>query len=146
MFKIHKKKKGKKKYSTEFIGESGFTYPFGYVDTDAYIFLGKGRPVRAIFDIVFAYGTNRPDNIGWVNKVIPRYYIESGKVIFVQRQKGIPKETEDKIFQSSLPSNVKTMSNSTTKILEKMLKTALELLILNYRQVCPKVIQLLILI
>lgn len=111
----NKKKKRIKKNDTEFIGESGFTYPFGYTDTDPYIFLGKGKPVRAVFDIVFAYGTNRPDKIGWVNKVIPRYFIESGKVVFIQRQKGIPKETEDKIFQNSLPSNVETMNNSTAK-------------------------------
>lgn len=106
------KKREKKKEKSQFRGDSGFTYSLGYVDTDAYLFLGKGRMVRAIFDITFAYGTHNPDSIGWVTKLIPSEYIRSGQIVIVQRQKGVDKSTENKIFEKTLASSMATIENS----------------------------------
>lgn len=106
-----KKTKSKAKNITKFIGEPGFTYPYGYVETDPYLFLGK-RTVVSIFDVVFQYGTNRPAAIGWLTRLIPSELLEDGRVTFVQRQKGVDKSTEDNITSKQLESNAATMSNN----------------------------------
>ena len=111
-----KKTRKKKKFGkliNKFKGELGFMYPWGYVDTDPYLFLGK--KVISIFDVTFVYGDNRPDVIGWVNKFIPSTLIESGKVIFVQRQKGVDKDTQNDITSKTLASSIITMASSDDK-------------------------------
>ena len=108
-----KKEKKKFKFSSKFKGSIGFMYPFGYVDTDPYLFLGK--KVISVFDVTFIYGSNRPDVIGWVTKLIPSSLLDSGKVLFVQRQKGIDKETEDDITNKTLASSIETMANTKDK-------------------------------
>ncbi|MBD5430508.1 hypothetical protein [Lactobacillus sp.] len=66
----------------------------------------------AIFDIVFQYGTNRPAGIGWTTNLIPRGYLDNGQVMFIQRQKGVDKETEQNIVGKTLSSSMSTMANT----------------------------------
>lgn len=112
MFKFRNKtnkKSASSKKDTKFVGETGFTYPYGYVTTDPYMFLGK-RTVVSLFDVVFQYGTNRPASIGWVTRLVPNELLKSGKVTFIQRQKGVEKSTEDTITSKQLETNATTMS------------------------------------
>ena len=112
MFKFRKKtnkKLASSKKDTKFVGETGFTYPYGYVTSDPYMFLGK-RTVVSLFDVVFQYGTNRPASIGWVTRLVPNELLKSGKVTFIQRQKGVEKSTEDTITSKRLETNAATMS------------------------------------
>lgn len=115
MFGIKKKSKKSNKHKSpkklpKFKGQSGFTYPFGFIENDAYLFLG--RQTWSIFDIVFQYGTNRQVGIGWVTRLIPSSLIEDGKVILVQRQKGVPKDVEDSIVGKRINSSALTMDNN----------------------------------
>lgn len=96
----------------QFQGDRGFTYPFGYQDEDAYLFVGHHKRVISVFDVLIQYGTNNPATIGWLLKLIPREEIESGRVIFVQRQKGMQKDVEDEIVGKHIESNIETMSSS----------------------------------
>ncbi|MBD5430799.1 hypothetical protein [Lactobacillus sp.] len=114
--------KAKKKKQTDFKGTTGFMYPFGYIDTDAYIFLG--RKVMAVFDVVFQYGTNRPAGVGWVNRLIPSDYLKSGKVLFIQRQRGVDKTTQDDITRKTMSSSLATMSSSTDGDAKEMAKNS----------------------
>src|SRR5699024_678376 len=86
-----------KEEGKEFQGDRGFTYPLGYQDEDAYLFVGHHKQVISVFDVLIQYGTNNPATIGWLLNLIPREELESGRVIFVQRQKGMQKETENEI-------------------------------------------------
>lgn len=97
--------------SNQIKGERGFTYPFGYLEEDAYLFLGK-KTVISVFDLLFQYGTNRPASIGWVLDVIPREEIESGRVMFIQRQKGMEKDRENDIVDTEIEVNLLTMESS----------------------------------
>lgn len=106
-----KSKKKEKSKTQKFQGESGFTYPFGYTATDPYLFLGK-HTVISVFDTIFQYGTNNPAPIGWVTRLIPSEILQSGKISFIQRQKGVSKTTEESITSKNLVSNVITLSNS----------------------------------
>lgn len=113
MYRRREKKRSKGKGNNKenkFLGQSGFMYPFGYKETDPYIFLGK--KVISIFDITFEYGTNRPAQIGWVTRLIPSSLIESGKIIFIQRQRGIDKGTENDITSKTLASSMATMAEA----------------------------------
>lgn len=110
MLKFLKKRKKIKKVTTV-IGEPGFTYPFGYKETDPYLFLGK-RNVKSVFDITFQYGKMHEADVGWVTKVIPSEALEYGKVTFMQRQQGVSKSTEDKITGKTMVSNSETMKKS----------------------------------
>lgn len=95
----------------EIKGDRGFTFPFGYQEEDAYLFLGQ-RKVISVFDVLFQYGTHNPAPIGWLLDVIPREEIESGKVTFIQRQKGMDKERESEIIDTEIETNITTMANS----------------------------------
>lgn len=103
----------KKGDEERFQGDRGFTYPFGYQDEDAYLFVGHKR-VISVFDVLIQYGTNNPATIGWLLNLIPREEIDSGRVLFVQRQKGMEKETEHDIVEKHIESNIETMSGSDT--------------------------------
>lgn len=108
MFGKKRKKKGLK--VAKFIGDPGFTYPFGYTVTDPYLFLGKW--VISVFDIAFQYGTNNPAPVGWVTRLIPRQLLTSGTVIFIQRQQKVPKSVADKITGKTMHNNASTMLNT----------------------------------
>lgn len=97
----------------QFQGERGFTYPFGYQEEDAYLFVGHKR-VISVFDVLIQYGTNNPAPVGWLLNLIPREELESGRVIFVQRQKGMKKELEHEIVEKHIESNIETISSSTS--------------------------------
>lgn len=97
----------------KFLGERGFTYPFGYQEEDAYLFVGHKR-VISVFDVLIQYGTNNPETIGWLLKLIPREELESGRVIFVQRQKGMKKDNEYEIVEKHIESNIETISGSSS--------------------------------
>src|SRR5699024_897998 len=60
----------KKGDEEQFQGDRGFTYPFGYQDEDAYLFVGHKR-VISVFDVLIQYGTNNPATIGWLLNLIP---------------------------------------------------------------------------
>src|SRR5699024_5946782 len=92
-----------------FQGDRGFTDPFGYQDEDAYLFVGHKR-VISVFDVLIQYGTNNPREIGWLLDLIPKEEIESGRVIFVQRQKGMKRDMEEDIVEKHIESNIETMS------------------------------------
>lgn len=111
--KIPKKVPLVKKEDEKFRGDRGFTHPFGYQDEDAYLFVGHQR-VISIFDVLIQYGTNNPAMIGWLLSIIPREEIESGRVIFVQRQRGMEKTTEHDILEKHIESNIETMSDTDT--------------------------------
>lgn len=103
----------KKDEDEQFQGDRGFTYSFGYQDEDAYLFVGHKR-VISVFDVLIQYGTNNPATVGWLLNLIPREELESGRVIFVQRQKGMNKETEDEIVEKHIESNIETIGSSTS--------------------------------
>lgn len=92
-------------------GERGFTFPFGYQEEDAYLFLGQ-KKVVCIFDVLFQYGTHNPASIGWLLDVIPREEIQSGKVMFIQRQQGMDKERENEIIDTEIETNITTIISS----------------------------------
>lgn len=96
-----------------FIGESGFTNPFGYEDTDPYLFLGN-KTVISIFDVLVQYGTNNPARIGWLLDLLPKDQLTSGRIFFIQRQKGMEKSTQNDIIEKKLHSNITTTANTTT--------------------------------
>lgn len=108
---VHFKTTDKSGNSSQEKGERGFTFPFGYQEEDAYLFLGQ-KTVMCVFDLLFQYGTNRPASIGWVLDVIPREEIESGRVMFIQRQKGMDKDRENDIIDTEIEVNLATMENS----------------------------------
>lgn len=92
-----KKKKNLEKKDKDFNGDKGFTYPFGYSETDAYVFPNKHTAI-SIFDVTFQYGTNSPAEIGWLtNNLIPNENISDGKIYFIERQALMSKEVESKI-------------------------------------------------
>lgn len=92
--------------------QNGFTDPFGYQETDPYIF--RGNRVFSVFDVLIQYGTNNPAPVGWMNMVIPRDQILHGDVMFVQRQMGMSKSTENEIIEKDLKSYAITLSNATS--------------------------------
>lgn len=92
-------------------GERGFTFPFGYQEEDAYLFLGQ-KKVVCFFDVLIQYGTFNPAPIGWLLNIIPREEIESGKVMFFQKQRGMDRERESEIIETEIETNVTTMMNS----------------------------------
>ncbi|STE38126.1 hypothetical protein [Enterococcus mundtii] len=104
-------KKSAVKQTVGFKGESGFTYPFGYKEDDAYLFVGK-KTVISVFDVLFHYGTNSPAAIGWLLCVIPKENIENGDVQFVQRQQGMDVQTEANILDKHLNSNIATIGST----------------------------------
>ncbi|EKZ0201713.1 hypothetical protein QPI79_002212 [Enterococcus faecalis] len=108
-----KQKKGKKKKDDSFNGERGFTYSFGYKESDAYLFIGN-KTVISVFDILIQYGTNNPAPIGWLLNLIPREELVSGRVTFVQRQRGMEKKTEGEVIEKRLHSNAVTIENTNT--------------------------------
>ena len=61
--------------------QNGFTDPFGYQETDPYIF--RGNRVFSVFDVLIQYGTNNPAPVGWMNMVTSRDQILYGDVMFV---------------------------------------------------------------
>ncbi|HFD1725288.1 TPA: hypothetical protein QFM54_001861 [Enterococcus faecium] len=103
-------KRNKKEQKTE-KGERGFTYSFGYQETDGYLFVGQ-KEVISVFDILIQYGTHNPANLGWLLDLIPREQLESGRVIFIQRQKGMEKEREIEIVEKDIETNITTIGNS----------------------------------
>ncbi|MEM5206114.1 hypothetical protein AACB41_01315, partial [Enterococcus faecalis] len=88
-------------------GERGFTFPFGYQEEDAYLFLGQ-KKVVCFFDVLIQYGTFNPAPIGWLLNIIPREEIESGKVMFFQKQRGMDRERESEIIETEIETNVTT--------------------------------------
>src|SRR5699024_2125288 len=66
--------------------------------------------VISVFDVLIQYGTNNPREIGWLLDLIPKEEIESGRVIFVQRQKGMKRDMEEDIVEKHIESNIETMS------------------------------------
>lgn len=110
--KVNLLKKSEESNNREEIqGERGFTFPFGYQEEDAYLFLGQ-KKVVCIFDVLIQYGTHNPASIGWLLDVIPREKIESGKVMFIQRQQGMDKERESEIIDTEIETNIVTMAES----------------------------------
>lgn len=99
-FKFGKVRK-KESQTEEDFGESGFTNPFGYESTDAYIRVGKSRYLT-IMDVLISYGTNRPAGIGWLINTLPKDPLKSGTVIFAQRQGLMDKSTQEKIVDKGL--------------------------------------------
>lgn len=97
----------------KFQGDRGFTYPFGYQEEDAYLFVGH-KKVICVFDVLIQYGTHNPAAIGWLLNLIPKEEIESGRVIFVQRQKGMEKNEEYEIKEKHIESNIATISSSSS--------------------------------
>lgn len=95
----------------EIDGERGFTFPFGYQEEDAYLFLGQ-KKVVCVFDVLFQYGTHNPASIGWLLDVIPREEIQSGKAMFIQRQQGMNKERENEIIDNEIETNITTILSS----------------------------------
>lgn len=102
------KKDKKKEKKQGFIGGRGFTHPFGYTETDGYLFVGQ-KSVISVFDVLIQYGTHNPAKVGWLLSVLPKEEVESGRVIFVQRQKGMEKEREREIIDNDISSNVVTI-------------------------------------
>ena len=102
-------KKLKNKLESGVDGAPGFTAPFGYLDEDAYLFTKKDR-VMSIFDVIFRYGTNNIASPGWVNDVIPRSIIHHGEFHFIQRQRGMDKDSEDDVIAKHMKSNSETIS------------------------------------
>lgn len=102
-----------KRRESEFIGDRGFTDPFGYKETDAYVFVGA-KTVFSVFDVLVQYGTNNPARIGWALDLLPREEIKSGKVYFVQRQQGMDKKSENEVVEKRLESNADTITNTKT--------------------------------
>ncbi|KRL79205.1 hypothetical protein [Ligilactobacillus equi] len=112
--KIKKRmEKLKRKLDTGFNGEAGFTSPFGYVDDDSYLFVGRNT-VISVFDVMFEYGTNNPAPIGWLNNVIPRDTIRHGEFIFITRQHGMDKDTEQDIISHRINENSEGYSEEET--------------------------------
>ncbi|MBC2173921.1 hypothetical protein [Listeria booriae] len=94
-----------------FEGERGFSDPFGYKKEDAYLFVGQ-KKVVSVFDVLIQYGSNSPAPIGWLLQLIPKEEISSGRVIFVQRQKGMEKEKEMSVIEKDIETNIVTMDSS----------------------------------
>lgn len=108
-----KKTKPKKKIvKAMFNGDRGFTSAFGYVETEPYLFV-QGH-VLSIFDVIIGYGTNNPDKVGWMTKIIPRDQLKSGDVRFIWRQHGMDKTTEDDIMDKKLRASIVTTANTST--------------------------------
>ena len=108
--KIQKEiRKLKTKLESGIDGSPGFTAPFGYLDEDAYLFTKKDR-VMSIFDVIFRYGTNNLTSPGWVNDVIPRNVIHHGEFHFIQRQRGMDKDSEEDVIAKHMKSNSETIS------------------------------------
>src|SRR5690625_4130732 len=103
----------KRNAEEKFQGDRGFTYPFGYQEEDAYLFVGH-KLVISVFDVLIQYGTNNPASVGWLLNLIPREELESGRVIFVQRQKGMKKDTEYEIVEKHIESNIETINASSS--------------------------------
>lgn len=108
----HAKLTGQKVVNT-FKGERGFTDGRGYMDTDPYIFTQD--QTLAVFDVLFDYGSNRPAEIGWVNRVIPRNELNAGRIIIIERQKMIDETTESEILDKKLASSIATTSSTDTE-------------------------------
>lgn len=108
----NKKNKKNKKVTAMFQGDKGFTSAFGYVETEPYLFV-QGH-VLSIFDVLIAYGTNSPDKIGWMTKIIPRDQLKSGDVRFIWRQHGMEKSTESDIMDKKLRASLVTTANTQT--------------------------------
>lgn len=103
-----------KKRNQKFVGEPGFTNPYGYLQTDPYLFINGGQDCISIFDVLVQYGTNNPAKIGWLLRLIPRDQINKGTIFLVQRQAGMDKSTEETIFEKRLHSNATTIANAKT--------------------------------
>lgn len=110
-----KKKKKEKNLSksNSFKGERGFTYPFGYKESDAYIQVGD-RTYISVFDVLIKYGTNNPAKVGWLLDTLPKERVASGQVVFIQRQKQMDKKTQNEIVEKRLTSNIQTITNTRT--------------------------------
>lgn len=106
------KKSKKKIVKAMFHGDRGFTSAFGYVETEPYLFV-EGH-VLSIFDVIIGYGTNNPDKVGWMTKIIPRDQLNSGDVRFVWRQHGMEKDTETDIMDKKLRASLVTTANTST--------------------------------
>lgn len=84
-----------------FEDQPGFTYGYGYFETDPYIFM-PGGGVISFFDILINYGTHNPEDAGWVTQIIPREKVPHCKLQFFEREKGVPKSEEDTIVSKNL--------------------------------------------
>lgn len=116
-------KKKKKNDKPNFSGDSRFINGYGYKETDPYIFLTDGTTISC-FDVLFQYGTNNPADIGWLINLIPQTQITSGKIYFVEREKGMAKSTETSIMQKRLASNLVTIKNSSTSDAQQLTKNS----------------------
>lgn len=95
-----------------FKGEKGFTYAFGYRNEDAYLFVGN-KNVFAVFDVLLEYGSYNTAPIGWLLDLIPKGKLKHGRVLFVQREKGMDKEKENDVVNKHIETNINTMESST---------------------------------
>ena len=109
----HEFKKGKKK-KKEVPGEPGFTAPFGYLEDDGYLITGK-KSMISIFDTLFQYGTNNPADIGWTNIVLPKANLKDVDIHLVQRQRGMSKDEEEKVFSKYFADNADVLQKDDTK-------------------------------
>ena len=121
MFSLKRKKKiASSNNSKKFKDDFGFTNGFGYKDTDPYLFFKSRYLVASVFDVLFDYGTHNPEEIGWICKVIPSENIHHCKLLFFEREKGVPKPKQKDIIQKKMASNLYSVDNTPETDMEQL--------------------------
>ena len=120
---LKRRKKRLEARNKNFKGKDGFMAKGGYVEFEGYIhILDKKIPYQeiqrdkegkymAIYDVLFQYGTNNPDGIGWLTKVIPSQPLKNGDIFFALRERKMNHDTEEEILSKKLHQRATTTAN-----------------------------------
>lgn len=120
---LKRRKKRLEKRNKAFEGKEGFLANGGYVEFEGYLHIfdkkipyqqiqrDKDGKYMAIYDVLFQYGTNNPDYIGWLTKVIPSDSLKNGDIFFALNERKMDRETEEDIFGKKLHQRAVTTAN-----------------------------------
>ena len=120
---LKRRKKRLEARNKNFKGKDGFMAKGGYVEFEGYVhILDKKIPYQeiqrdkegkymAIYDVLFQYGTNNPDGIGWLTKVIPSQPLKNGDIFFALRERKMNHDTEEEILSKKLHQRATTTAN-----------------------------------
>lgn len=120
---LKRRKKRLEARNKNFKGKDGFMAKGGYVEFEGYLHIidkkipyqqiqrDKNGKYMAIYDVLFQYGTNNPDGIGWLTKVIPSKSLKNGDVFFALRERKMDHNTEEEILSKKLHQRATTTAN-----------------------------------
>lgn len=120
---LKRRKKRLEARHKSFSGGEGFMAKGGYVEFKGYVhIIDKPIPYQeiqqdqngkyiAIYDVLVQYGTNNPDGIGWLTKVIPSEPLKNGDIYFALRERKMDHDTEEEILSKKLHQRATTTAN-----------------------------------